>query len=92
MKTPGDKRPAIEDISITAQVRAKEVRFERKPNTETRFWGEQELDTVSGTQRENIHHEVQPGVEYRDVRVRLLISGELDTDSGDVNSRNTDGG
>lgn len=86
MKTPGVKPPATGDISITANVKAKEVRFERKPNTETRFWGEQELDTVSGTQRENIPHEVQPGVEYRDVRVRLLISGELDVSSGEMDS------
>lgn len=92
MKTPGDKRPATEDISITAQVRAKEASFKRKPGTETRFWGNRELDTVSGTERENIPYEVQPGVEYRDVRVRLLISGELDADNGDVNSRETDGG
>ncbi len=89
MKTPGDKRPATEDISITAQVRTKEVSFKRKPNTETRFCGSQELDTASGTERANIPYEVQPGVEYRDVEVRLLISGELNADSGDVNSRNT---
>lgn len=81
MKAPRGKRPATEDISITAQVRAKEVRFKRKPGTETRFWGNQELDTVSGTERENIPYEVQPGVEYRDVKVRLLISGELDASS-----------
>ncbi len=86
MKTPGDRRPATEDISITAQVRAEEVHFKRKPGTETRFWGNQELDTVSGTERENIPYEVQPGVEYRDVRVRLVISGELD-----ANSEETDG-
>lgn len=85
MRTPGDKRPATEDISITANVKAKEVRFKRKPNTKTRFWGDRELDTISGTERENIPDEVQPGIEYRDVRVRLLISGELDANGGKTN-------
>lgn len=81
MKAPRGIRPATEDISITSQVSAEEVRFKRKPDTEIRFWGDRELDTVSGTERENIPYEVQPGVEYRDVKVRLLISGELDVSS-----------
>ena len=84
MKAPRDKRPVTEDVSISAQVRAEEVRFKRKPDTETRFWGDRELDTVSGTERENIPYEVQPGVEYRDVRVRLLISAALNANSGDT--------
>ncbi len=84
MRDPKDKRPATEDISITARVRAEEVRFKRRPDTETRFWGNRGLDTVSGTERENIPYEVRPGERYRDVRVRLVISGALDADSGET--------
>ena len=58
-----DRRP---DVEIGASVKAKALRFKRKPETKVEIHGE------GGThgERENLPDEVEPGVTYRDVRVR----------------------
>jgi hypothetical protein len=67
-------------IDFTAHVKACELRFDEVPETNVRFWGHPELDSVSGTERKNLPEEVQQGVTYRDVSVRLRIaSGLVDT-------------
>ncbi len=65
------------DIDFTAHVKARELRFEKVPETNVRFWGQPERDSVSGTERENLPEEVRPGVTYRDVSVQLRIASEL---------------
>ena len=65
-----DERPPRPDVEIGAVVRAKSLRFKRTPETEVRFQGESEAETDSHTERENLPDEVEPGVTYRDVRVR----------------------
>ena len=64
------------DISITARAKVRRLHFDRVPNTGTRFWGQQERRTESGTVRENLPEEVEPGVVYRDARIRLKILAE----------------
>jgi len=62
------------DIQIGALVKAKRLRFKKKPETEVRVEGE----GGSGSLRENLPEEVEPGVTYRDVRVAWLAAAGLD--------------
>ena len=64
-----DEPPAAE-IEAGATVKAKKLRFERVPETEVRFPGSDEERSGSHTERENLPDEVEPGVTYRDVKVR----------------------
>lgn len=65
------------DIDFTANVKARELRFDEVPETEVRFWGHPERNSVSGTERKNLPEEVRRDVMYRDVSVRLRIASEL---------------
>lgn len=73
-RLPSD--PSIEnaDISITAHVRARSLRFETAPNPTVEFSGSPARDTVWDAQRENLPTPVQPGVTYRDIGIRLKIT------------------
>jgi hypothetical protein len=64
-----DEAPAAE-IEAGATVKAKKLRFESVPETEVRFPGSDEERSGSHTERENLPEEVEPGVTYRDVKVR----------------------
>ena len=72
---PGDEP----DIEIGAAATAKKLRFRKKPRSEVEFekHGEANLEgiapeikTSSGSKRENLPDEVEPGVTYRDVHIR----------------------
>ena len=76
-------RPESPDIEFTADVKARELRFERVPKTEVRFFGSPERESASGTDRENLPEEVEPGVTYRDPEVRLRIATALTGDGAD---------
>jgi hypothetical protein len=78
------------DVEIGAVARAKKLRFERKPKVDVntrayseldpdlaREMGEIEGEGGSHTERENLPDEVEPGVEYRDVRVRWRAAARL---------------
>ena len=69
------------DVSITAHVKARELRFDAVPETEVRFWGDAERESVSGTERENLPDEVERDVEYRNAGVRLQIVSRMDADA-----------
>jgi hypothetical protein len=71
------KHPHKPDIELTADVKARELRFEEVPETEVRFPGHPERESASGTERENLPEEVEPGVTYRNPRVRLRIATAL---------------
>ena len=77
-------KPENPDIEFTADVRAKELRFEEVPETEVRFSGNPERESASGTDRENLPDEVEPGVTYRDPEVRLRIASALARDDPDL--------
>ena len=64
------------DIEIGAVVKAKRLRFNKKPETEVRVEGE----GGSGSERENLPESVEPGVTYRDVRVAWHASARLNQD------------
>jgi hypothetical protein len=65
------------DIELGAVVRAKRLRFKRKPKAEVSFRGDPAPESDSHTERENLPDEVEPGVTYRDVRVRWLAGARL---------------
>jgi hypothetical protein len=70
-------RPGNPDIEFTADVRARELRFEEVPETEVSFPGNPRRESVSGTERENLSEEVKPGITYRNPRVQLRIATVL---------------
>ncbi|HET7480090.1 MAG TPA: hypothetical protein VFJ72_11305 [Rubrobacteraceae bacterium] len=75
-----EKRPDVSetpDIEITAGVKTRRLRFEKVPETEVRFRGYPDRESVSGTDRENLPDRVERGVTYRDARVRLRIASEI---------------
>jgi hypothetical protein len=69
----------IPDISLTANVKARELRFDEVPKAEVRFWGDPKRVSVSGTERKNLPESVQRGVRYRNVKVQLRAATELMT-------------
>jgi hypothetical protein len=75
VKSTKEKRsivPENPDIEFTADVKARELRFEEVPETE--------VNPPAQTERENLPEEVGPehaGVTFRNVGVRLRIANEL---------------
>jgi hypothetical protein len=71
------------DVEVGAAARARKLRFDRVPETEVEFEGDNESD--SHTERHNLPDEVEPGVTYRNVRVRWRAgarASEPDEESG----------
>lgn len=65
------------DVEIGASVRARRLRFGDRPRSRVELRGEltergrrRDGDTESGSERVNLPDEVEPGVDYRDIRVR----------------------
>ena len=71
------RRPENPDVEISAGVRARELYFERVPETEVRFTGHPRRESASGTDRVNLTDEVEPGVTYRDPEIQLRIASAL---------------
>jgi hypothetical protein len=65
------------DVELIAEVKSRWLRFERVPDTEVRFPGYPEDESVSGTERENLPGEVQKNATYRNTRIRLRSAGLL---------------
>lgn len=76
MKFENRKTSERPEIEFTADVRARELRFDKVPDPEVRFSGEPEPRSDWRTERENLPSRVQEKVVYRNARVRLLIAGE----------------
>ena len=70
-------KPENPDVEISAVVKARELYFDEVPEMQVRFPGYPERESVSGTERENLPDEVEPGVTYRDPKVRLRIASAL---------------
>lgn len=73
-------------IDIQASVKADSMRFEESPETSVEIMGEAEdrtgetqpeVEGGSATERENIPDQVEPGVTYRDVRVRWHAAARI---------------
>jgi hypothetical protein len=73
-----DREP---DVEISAAVRAKEVRFECKPEVEVRAYSDSPAEAESASERENLPDELEPGVTYRDFAVRWRLAARLEDPS-----------
>jgi len=79
--------PERPDVEIGASAKAESLRFRKKPRTEVEIHGEvvepdrrDDMDMSSGSERENLPEEVEPGVTYRDVSVRWHATGRIEED------------
>ena len=72
--SPSTATQAEPDLSITARVTARELRFEKVPNPKVEFTGRPRRETVWEAERENLPAQVQPGVTYRDIGITLRIT------------------
>ncbi|HYI79620.1 MAG TPA: hypothetical protein VEW67_02020 [Thermoleophilaceae bacterium] len=84
--------PERPDVEIGASVKADSLRFRKKPKTEVELHGEvvepdrrHDVDTSSGSERENLPDEVEPGVTYRDVSVRWHATARIEDDEREDN-------
>ena len=66
------------DVEMSARVRAKEVRFECKPDVELAAHANAPASAELVSERENLPDEVEPGVTYRDVAVRWRLAARLE--------------
>ncbi|MBV9210133.1 MAG: hypothetical protein JOZ52_05865 [Acidobacteria bacterium] len=62
------------DVSITANVTARELRFEVVPNPTVTFNGNPERKTTWDALRQNLPRPVQPFVTYRNIGIQLKIT------------------
>jgi hypothetical protein len=84
------RRPSDEpDIEIGAVVRAKKLRFRKVPKTNVEFDKRSEarlegvapeIESGSGSKRENLPEEVEPNKTYRDVVIRWGAAARLKVD------------
>jgi len=92
MKKEGTGEPQNPDISLDADVRMRELCFDRAPDPGVRFRGNTGRNSVWGGGRENLPDEVREGVVYRNAGVRLRIATEVvDGDPGAWNNPDREG-
>lgn len=72
--------PENADVEATAEARFSELRFEKVPETETRFRGNHGQEAASGSDRENLPEKVEPEVTYRDASIRWRAAARLTGD------------
>lgn len=78
----GEERNA--DLELTARAEVRELRFEKVPETGTRFRGDLSRRSSSESQRRNLPDEVQSGVEYGEAVIEWRASGYIeDSESPD---------
>jgi hypothetical protein len=74
-QAPNASRSSVQpDIEISARVTIREMKFEQVGNPKVEFSGNPKRDTVWDADRTNLPRQVEPGVTYKDVTVRLLIT------------------
>jgi hypothetical protein len=71
---PPREASAQDDLSITAHVTARELRFDKVPNPKVEFTGRPRRETAWESERENLPQQVRPGVTYRDIGITLRIT------------------
>lgn len=70
-----DREP---DLEIAASVRADELRFECQPRVRVVVYADSPTFARSGSERENLPDQLEPGVTYRNAAVRWWVSARLD--------------
>ena len=70
-------RPENADISFTAAVGARELRFHDVPETRVEFSGSPGHESASGSDRRGLPQRVRPAVTYRDVQIDYRLAAKL---------------
>jgi hypothetical protein len=92
MKKERTGTPRDPDIALDADVRMRELRFEKVPDPEVRFRGNTRRYSVWTSRRDNLPDQVREGVVYRDAGIRLRIATEIvDTPPDTRNSSDREG-
>jgi hypothetical protein len=73
----GPRRPDNADITITARVRAKWLRFGEVPQISTEFTGTPGHESASGSDRVNLPERVAKDITYRHVQVNYWLAVAL---------------
>ena len=63
------------DVSLSAGLKARKVRFDKEPEMHTAFRGDVSRRSYSESQRHNLPEKVQKGVEYHDASIRWKALG-----------------
>ena len=71
------RQPPAPDIELTASVKAEELEFREKPETEVSFSGSPDHESVSEDDRRNLPDTVRPGVKYRHVEVDYRLATRI---------------
>jgi hypothetical protein len=73
----GPRRPDNADITVTARVRARQLRFGEVPQISTDFTGTPGHESASGSDRANLPERVEKDMTYRHVRVDYWLAAAL---------------
>jgi hypothetical protein len=65
------------DVELKVCLRAKEVRFDCKPEVEVDAYADSPAIAESQSERENLPDELEPGVTYSDFAVRWRVAARL---------------
>ena len=65
------------DVALIANITIQELRFDAVPNPTVEFLGEPKTSNIWHADRYNLPDQVQPGVTYRNVGIRLKITSRL---------------
>ena len=65
------------DVEIAARVRARELRFESKPNVRVVVYSDAPAEGGTEGERDGLPDELQPGVTYHDIDVRWRVGARL---------------
>ena len=77
MKKEGTGKPQNPEFALDADVKMRELRFEKVPDPEVHFLGNTRRNSVWTSRRTNLPDEVQEGVVYRDAGIKLRIATEV---------------
>ena len=65
------------DVALIANITIRELRFDAVPNPTVEFLGKPKTSNIWHADRYNLPDQVQPGVTYRNVGIRLKITSRL---------------
>lgn len=71
------------DVEMAAALRAKELRFECKPDVRVRAYADAAASAESVSHRENLPDELETGVTYRDFAVSWHLAARLEDPQSD---------
>jgi hypothetical protein len=76
-RSDSQREEPLPDVEIGASARARRLRFQRAPRTEVRFVSGPDVESESGSERENLPEEVEPGVTYRSAEVHWRAKSRI---------------